>query len=144
MAGRYLFTNHYSVIDFELYGFCDQSIEAYSASVYVRLCKNAIITTNLLTAKSKIVPSKKLTIPRLQLMSYFLLSCFFLLVIKTLSVEVNITKFVCWSDSKVPFWWIKSVNKKWKVWVENSLTEIRENIEVDCWCYVPMTAIPQI
>ena len=131
MAGRYLFTNHYSVIDFELHGFCDQSIEAYSASVYVRLCKNAIITTNLLTAKSKIVPC-------------FLLSCFFLLVIKTLSVEVNITEFVCWSDSKVPFWWIKSVNKKWKVWVENSLTEIRENIEVDCWCYVPMNAIPQI
>ena len=144
MAGRYLFTNHYGVIDFELHGFCDQSIEAYSASFYVRLCKKAIITTNVLTAKSKIVPSKKLTVPRLQLMPCFLLSRFFLLVIKTLSVEVNITKFVCWSDSKVAFWWIKSVNKKWKVWIENSLTEILENIEVDCWCYVPMNAIPQI
>ena len=112
LAGRYLFTNHKGVIDFDLYGFCNASIEAYLASVYVRLCKNDIITTNLLTAKSKIVPSKKLTVPRLQLMPCFLLSRFLLLVIKTLSVEVNITKFVCWSDSKVAFWWIKSVNKK--------------------------------
>ena len=78
------------------------------------------------------MPSKKLTVLRLQLMSCFLLLRFLLLVIKTLSVEVNITKFVCWSDSKISFWWIKSVNKKLEVWVENSLTEIRENIEVDC------------
>ena len=60
-----------------------------------------------------------------------------MLVKKALPVEVNITKFVCWSDSKVALWWIKSVNKNWKVWVENILTEIRENIQVDCWCYVP-------
>ena len=143
LAGRYLFTNHKGVIDFDLYGFCNASIEAYSASVYVRLCKNDIITTNLLTAKSKIVPSKKLTVPRLQLVSCFLLSRFLVLVKKALSVEVNNTKFVCWSDSKVALWWIKSVNKNWKVWVENSLSEIRKNIEVDCWCDVPTECNPE-
>ena len=132
LAGRYLFTNHKGVIDFDLYGFCNASIEAYLASVYVRLCKNDIITTNLLTAKSKKVPSKKLTVPRLQLVSCFLLSRFLVLVKKALSVEVNNTKFVCWSDSKVALWWIKSVNKNWKVWVENSLSEIRKDIEVNC------------
>ena len=46
----------------------DASIEAYSASVFVRLCTNDVITTNLVTAKSKIVPSKKSTVPRLQMM----------------------------------------------------------------------------
>ena len=67
---------------------------------------------------------------------------FLLLVKKALSVEVNITKFVCWSDSKVALWWIKSVNKSWKVWVENSLSEIRKDIEVNCWCYVPTECNP--
>ena len=110
-VGRYIFTNHYGVIDFELHRLCDASVEAYSASVYVRLCKNDIITTNLVTAKSKIVPSKKLTIPRLELMSFLLLSCLVLSIKKALSVEVNITKVVCWSDSKVALWWIKSVDK---------------------------------
>ena len=70
-------------------------------------------------------------------MSCLLLSRLILSVKKALSVEVNITKVVCWSGSKVALWWIKSVNIKWKVWVENMLSEIRENIVVDCWRYVP-------
>ena len=111
-VGRYLCTNHYGVIDFELHGFCDAAIEPYSASVYVGLCKNDISKTNLVNAKSKIVPSKKLTVPRLELMSYLLLSRLIVSVKKALSVKVNIAKFVCSSDSKVALWWIKSVNKK--------------------------------
>ena len=128
IAGRYIFGNRYGVIDFELHGFCDASIEAYSVLVYVRLCKNNIIATNLVTAKSGIVPSKKLKVPRLELMSYLMLSRLIVSVKKTLPVEVSITNVVCWSDYKVALSWIKSVNKKWKVWVENTLSEIRENI----------------
>ena len=111
-----------------MHGFCDASIEAYSVLVYVRLCKNNIIATNLVTAKSGIVPSKKLKVPRLELMSYLMLSRLIVSVKKTLPVEVSITNVVCWSDYKVALSWIKSVNKKWKVWVENTLSEIRENI----------------
>ena len=111
-VGRYLCPNHYGVIDFELHGFCDAAIEPYSASIYVGLCKNDISKTNLVTAESKIVPSKKLTVPRLELMSYLLLSRLIVSVKKALSVKVSIAKFVCSSDSKVALWWIKSVNKK--------------------------------
>ena len=102
-------------------------------------CKNDIITRNLVTAKSKIVPSKKLTV---ELMSCLLLSRLIVLVKIALSVEVNITRVVCWSDSKIALWWMKSVNKKRKVWVENRLSEIRENIRVDCWRYVPTECNP--
>ena len=141
-VGRYLFTNQYGVIEFELHGFCDASIEADSASVYVRLCKNDINTTNLVTAKSKIVTSKKLKVPKLELMSCLLLSRLIVSVKKALSVEVNITKVVSWSDSKVALWWIKSVNKKLKLWVENTLSEIQENVGVDYWCYVSTECNP--
>ena len=36
-----------------------------------------------------------------------------------LSVEVVVRKMVCWTDSLVALWWIKRVDKNWKVWVEN-------------------------
>ena len=84
-----------------MHGFCDASVEAYSASVYVRLRKDDVITTNLVTAKLKIVPSKDLTVPRLELMSCLSLSRLVVSVKKALSVEVNITQVVCWSNSKV-------------------------------------------
>ena len=84
-----------------MHGFCDASVEAYSASVYVRLRKDDVITTNLVTAKLKIVPSKELTVPRLELMSCLSLSRLVVSVKKALSAEVNITQVVCWSNSKV-------------------------------------------
>ena len=56
---------------------------------------------------------------------------------KALSVQVKISNVVSWSDSKVALYWVKSVTKKWKIWVENRVSEIRENVSVDCWCYVP-------
>ena len=117
-VGRYLFTNNYGGINFELHEFCDASIEAYSALAYVQLCKNDVIARNLMTAKSKIVLSKKLTVPRLELMPCLLLLRLILSVKKALSVEVNLTKVVCCSDSKVTLWWIKSVNKKWKMGIK--------------------------
>ena len=95
-----------------------------------------------MTPKSKIVPSKKLTIPMLELMSCLLLPLLMMSVKKALSVEVNITKVACWSESKVALWWIKSVNKKWKVWFENRLSEIREDIVVVCSRYVPTKCNP--
>ena len=73
----------------------------------------------------------------LELMWCLLLSLLIVSVEKALSVEVNITKVVCWSESKVALWWIKSVNKKRKGWFENRLSEIREDIVVVCRRYVP-------
>ena len=54
-----------------------------------------------MTAKSKIKPSKKLTVPSLELMSCLLISRLIVSVKKALTVEVNMAKVVCWSDSKV-------------------------------------------
>ena len=88
------------------------------------------------------MPSKKLTVPRLKLMPSLLLLRLIMSVEKALSVEVNITKIVCWSNYKVSLSWIKYVNKKWKVCVENRLPEIRVNIRVDCWRYVPAECNP--
>ena len=54
----------------------------------------------------------KFIVPRLELMSYLLLTHLIVTVKKAMSVEVKISKVVFWSDSKVALWWVKSVNKK--------------------------------
>ena len=83
------------------------------------------------------MPNRKLTVPKLELMSCLLLSRLIVSVRKALSVQVKISDVVSWSDSKVSLYWVKSVTKKWKIWVENRVSEIRENVGVDCWRYVP-------
>ena len=114
---RYLFADQHNVTELELHGFCDASIQAYSAAVYAQSLKNDNIVMNLLTAKSKIVPNRKLTVPKLEIMSCLLLSRLIVSVRKALSVQVKISDVVSWSDSKVSLYWVKSVTKKWKIWV---------------------------
>ena len=70
----YLFIDQQNVTELELHSFCDASVQAYSAAVFVRSSKNNNIVINLLTVNSKIVPNRKLTVPKLELMSCLLLS----------------------------------------------------------------------
>ena len=56
---------------------------------------------------------------------------------KALSVQVKILNATSWSDSKVTLYWVKSVTKKWNIWVENFVSEIRGNIGVVGWRYGP-------
>ena len=46
-----------------------------------------------------------------------------------MSVAVVDSKIVCWTDSLVALWWIKGVDKNWKVWVENRVGKIREKVD---------------
>ena len=88
------------------------------------------------------MPNRKLTVPKLELMSCLLLSRLIVSVRKALSVQVKTLNVVSWSDSKVSLYWVKSVTKKWKIWIENRVSEIRENVGVDCWRYVPTDCNP--
>lgn len=53
---------------YELHGFCDSSVSAHAAAVYLLSRKlDGTSQCHLLMGKSKIAPEKKLTIPRLEL-----------------------------------------------------------------------------
>ena len=105
--------------------------------VYVRSYKGDTIEKNLVTAKLKIVPSIKLTVPRLELMSCLLFVRLIVTIKKAISTEVKILRVAFWSDSKLLCGGSTLLVKNWKVWVKNRLTEISENIGVDCWRFVP-------
>ncbi|GFY69063.1 DUF1758 domain-containing protein [Trichonephila inaurata madagascariensis] len=70
---RYLLTGNSERII--LLGYCDASIAAYGAVVYLRnYCENYTPTTKLLASKSRVTPLKTISIPRLELCSCLLLS----------------------------------------------------------------------
>ena len=84
------------------------------------------MTVKFVSAKWKVVSNKGLSIPRIELLSYLLLSKLVSAVVNAMSVEVVSSKTVCWTDPLVALWWIKRADKIWKVWVENRVRKIRE------------------
>ena len=106
-----LYCNHRLV---QLHGFCDSSANAYSAGVYIRNFCSHGVQVRLLTSKNHLVPSKSLSIPRLELLSCVLLAKLVSSVQSALVSEVTVANLWLWSDSKVAPSWIKQVDKKWK------------------------------
>ena len=42
----------------------------------------------------------------------------------------------------VSLWWITQVSKKWKVWVQNRVLNIRKLVGPERWFYVPTSVNP--
>ena len=90
----------------ELHGFADSLNQAFAGVIYARLITNKEIKVKLLTSKTRVAPAKPLTIPRLELLSCFLLSKLIKTVYESLNHETTITRTTCWTDSKIAFYWI--------------------------------------
>jgi len=60
-----LFLTNASPIDTQLHGFCDASLQAYAALVYVRsVYQNGHIEVRIVAAKTRVFLMKKPTIPK--------------------------------------------------------------------------------
>ncbi|XP_050549153.1 uncharacterized protein LOC126910545 [Daktulosphaira vitifoliae] len=94
----------------KLHGFCDAS-----QSAYVRL----------LCAKSRVAPTKTLTLPRLEL-SAALLAELMNRIVKLSNVDSR--SVYCWCDSTVVLARIQSTPSQWKTYVANRVTQILDVI----------------
>lgn len=125
----------------ELHGFSDASRLAYAAVVYARIItESGEILINLLQAKTKVVPLKSETIPRLELTAATLLAK---LVAKIkASVEFNISSIVYWTDSTIVLAWLKNNSTRLEVYVANRVAQIQRISNVNNWKYVPTKENP--
>ena len=73
------------------------------------------MAVKFVSAKAKVVSNQGLSIPTIELLSCLLLSKLVSAVVNTMSVEVVASKTVCWTYLLVALWWIKRVDKNWKV-----------------------------
>lgn len=120
----------------EIHGFCDASMQAYAAVMYARVIdENGKIHSTLLTAKTRVAPTKALSIPRLELCGAVLLTE---LAVKTLdALSINKSALTLWSDSTIVLSWIKNNPSKYKPFVSNRISEIQNQCNASSWKYVP-------
>ena len=98
---RYLFADQNNFVSVELHGYWDASKTAYSAVTYARTIYKDKMSIKFVSAKSKLVSNKCPSIPRIELLPCLLLSKLVSAVANAMSVEVVVSKTVCWTDSLV-------------------------------------------
>ena len=125
-----------------LQGYCDASLRAYAAVVYLRTEWDNGVIDRLLCAKTRVAPVKGFTIPRLELLSALLLARLVSTVQAALESEMEFSSVSCHTDSQVALFWIIGRGREWKQFVQNRVMEIRRLIPVSSWKHCPGTQNP--
>lgn len=119
----------------QIHGFCDASVKAYGAAIYVRVInKSGQIQTNLLVSKSRVAPIKAVTIPRLELAAAELLSNLFFVVSN--AMEWQDAEYYLWSDSTIALQWIHKHPAELKMFVANRVSQIRAHTKIERWHHI--------
>lgn len=120
----------------ELHGFCDASLLAMAAVVYVKVIDQyGQVSVTLIQAKTKVAPLKRITIPRLELTAALLVTRLIHHVQKIL--EFSGTPVFLWTDSSVALTWLSAHPSRWKDFVRNRVTIIQEMMSNAAWRFIP-------
>ena len=125
------------ITSYRLCGFCDASVSAYAAVVYLVLKTDMGHVVKFVTSKSRVAPVQTQTIPRLELLSALLLARLMACVTQGLESELPLTQPTCYTDSKVALFWIQGSAKEWKPFVQNRVNEIRRLLPAHHWKHCP-------
>ena len=84
------------------------------------------------------------TTPRLELLFALLLSQLIDAVLKGLQSMYMYPRLQlkCYTDSQVALYWIQGVEREWKPFVQNRMTEIRQLTAPTCWAHLPGASNP--
>ena len=73
-----------------------------------------------------------MTVPCVELLSAVLLTHLINTVRDSLCSTLQQVNIQCFTDSKLALYWIRGVEKDWKPFVKNRVTEIRDSLTPDC------------
>ncbi|XP_076030380.1 uncharacterized protein LOC143018676 [Oratosquilla oratoria] len=131
-----------SVVRLEIHAFNDASQKGYGSCVYLRIPKSdKEFHVSFVMDRTKLVPIKRVTLPRLELLGA-LLSVRLGHFVKSALCLNGCVRLVCWTDPKVALSWIKGNPNRWKMFVANRVTEIQTSTSPSNWFHCPGTDNP--
>lgn len=119
---------------YQMHGFCDASEKAYAAAVYLRcVFQTGQVKVNLLVAKSRVAPTRTITIPKLELCGALLLANLMAKVNSALKMQLEMH---AWTDSMITLAWIHGNAQRWETFVANRVSKIQGLVESKRWRHV--------
>ena len=131
---------------YSLHVFVDASTEAYAAAVFVRVEESKgekgmnDVDSHLITAKSRVTPTKAESVSRLELNSAVIGLRLGHAVAISYSMDPKQNYF--WTDSMNVLYWINTPANRLKTFVSNRIGEIQAHSESKQWRHVPTDKNP--
>ena len=124
-----------------LVGFCDASVSALGACVYLVSSNADETVSHLVMSKSRIKPEPVNAIPRLELTAAEML-CNLMATVRKAFPEIDKDNIYYFTDSSVVIYWLYSGSSSWPVYVANRVRSIRDSTEVEHWLHVDTSENP--
>ena len=122
------------VIDCSLHHFSDTSQDGYGQVTYLRIVdEKGYIKCSLLMAKTQVLLTKFLSIPRLEL-TVAALPIKVSTMLRELTIHLKIKEYF-WIDSEVVLGYVNTNAKRFKALMANRVQLIQENSDVNQWMY---------
>ena len=121
---------------------CDASEKAYGAAIYARSLGACETKFTLPCSKSRLVPRKTLSIPKLETCSMVLGTQ----MTQTVQITVNqngfTTEIYAWNDSTVALAWINPAPSRFATLIANRVTRVQHITQPEKWKNVPTEENP--
>lgn len=122
-------------VSLQLHGFSDASEEGFGAVFYARSeDSNGLVAVRLITAKSRVSPAEKRSIPRLELCGAVVMTD--LREKLNAALSINFEKTFFWMDSAIAIHWISKSPTQLQTFVANRVSHIQEFTKDVKWQHV--------